>query len=133
MRFGAWLRGSRQVLKFKTGLAEGEEILVLVRLAGTHWASKGEVVVNLRGGDPRGGKTGEVRRPVWTLAMDSIVRLMGRVQHDGVCAIEFRIGEVDFETADKGDEERNIGVGLLAVGYARKASLAERVELLESI
>jgi glycosyltransferase involved in cell wall biosynthesis len=130
--FGAWMRGKRQVLEFKTGLPPGEEILVRVRLVGTPWASDCDAIVQLRGADSRGGRLGEARFPIWTLVGNPVVRLVGRVQEDGACAVEFEVrGSVPPPTDS--DEKRPIAIGLVSIGYARTSSLPERVEILEAV
>lgn len=130
--FGAWMRGRRQSIEFKTGLPPGEEIVVLLRLVGRPGASDCDAVVQLRGADPRGGRAGAARFPIWTLAGNPVVRLVGRVQEDGVCAVEFEVKGA-FSPLEGAEDRRPIAMGLVSVGYARASSLPERVEILEAV
>ena len=123
--FGAWMRGARQEIRFATGLPKGTEVVVLLRLAATSWAEGCSAVVSL---DRRGAS----KVKLWLDRLDEnrVLRLEGEVDADGGCTVSF---EVDGEFDAPSPERRQMALGLVGIGYARKSDALERVSVMESL
>ncbi len=123
---GAWMRGRVGELKFLTSLAEGESIVVYVELNTPHISSPSVAIYVVGEG---GRKAGVVHRHELVSDARNYVRAKGVVGKAGLCAV---IIELDQDiVASTGADKRLLGVGLVAIGYAREDDMLAREDLVE--
>jgi len=124
---GAWMRGRFGELAFHTGLTEGDDVSVYLRLHLAPWY--GDCVTNalvgeLRTADVRSLKASDLER-------STCIVLRGVVGARGLCRVTLEV-EGAWEMPEH-EEERSYVIGLAGIGFARSSNAAARADLLEAL
>jgi hypothetical protein len=129
--FGCWMKGNEGTLTFRSDLAEGSELMVYLRMAGTPWANPQNVVIaSIQDTDGYVYPTisGSVKQ-----ARDGgfLIRCKGEVGKNGIVTVSLKaLGHIPHE----GDENsRRFVVGLSAIGYAEMDDIVTKANVSEDM
>ncbi|WP_428151640.1 glycosyltransferase family 4 protein [Brevundimonas sp.] len=125
---GAWMRGSAGEMIFQTSLPEGEAIQVDIAAFST--GILGDAVATLML-DPSPGQP-RLRPVALRLPVEpgALFQVLGHVGEGGVCRLTFEISG-DYPRPE--GDDRDLGMGFSAMGYAPVSDVVARMDLLEGM
>lgn len=123
-KFGAWMRGRRGKIEFRTELAPGTRIVVYLSLLAAPWANACKVTVS-------GGSAGvepAVCVPLGTLGDHGLVMVGAIVGEHQTCTVTLEV-RGDFSMPEH--EARSFALGLTNFAYADAVNLEARVDIAD--
>lgn len=146
--FGTWMRGRLSVLRFRTDLEAGSEIVVYLRLLGTTWTARQAVHVSIEQGEadndgaaslqlpdstlenfPRNVLNQRGYSPIQTGAFT--LRVNGQTGAYGMVKIFINItGQSDPLPPG---ETRELSIGFVGLGYAKADDVELRLDIAEAL
>ncbi len=122
---GAWMKGRFGQIVFKTDLQPDDDVIVFIQLRAAPWCADAEIALSIDV-----GQRVPFKDSVASLGAGRMIRLIGRVDSDGLCGVSITVsGAYEVPATDA----RDFVLGLMAFGYTGTNNIRARLDLRDAI